>query len=72
MDKQKGFVEFVGLRYEPMPLNHHLQPNMEAYKLPNRDGVGNDMDQIPNAVNNSRYEYCTNAHGESVFKSRPR
>ena len=72
MDKQKGFVEFVGLSFEPMALNHRQQPNMDAAKLPSRMGIGNDMQaRNPNAENNSRFEYCSNEHGNRIANLKP-
>ncbi len=52
--------------FHPRPMKQ--QPTLDAFKLPVRKGLGNDMGVIPNAVNGSRMEYCSNAKADSQNK----
>ena len=62
----KEVMDSLGMqiKYPSMPIKQ--QPNLDARKLPSRNGIGNDMGMTPNAINGSRYIYCDNAHGEMV------
>jgi len=67
MPENKGFdVLGMNIKQPFHPKPHKQQANYNAFKLPGSKGLGNDMGVIPNAVNGSRQEYCTNAKGDSL------
>lgn len=73
MDDKNGVMDSIGSvkKYEKRPYPFTQQQDMLARKIASRANVGNDMREIPNALNGSKHEYSHNVSSESVIKQKP-